>query len=50
MSSIHFIIEKIYKHRHVDMGFAQTLLDLGSWTSTNTDLLSLFLYYFLQSF
>lgn len=50
MSSTHFIIEKIYKPRHVDMGFAQTLLDLGSWTSTNTDLLLIVFILFFAKF
>jgi hypothetical protein len=49
MSSIPFIIEKIYKPRQVDMGFAQTLLDLGGWPSTNTDLfLIVFILFFAK--
>lgn len=50
MSSTHFIIEKIYKPRHVDMGFAQTLLDLRSWPSTNTELLLIVFILFFAKF
>jgi len=50
MPSIPFIIEKIYKPRHVDMSFTHTLLDLGSWPSTNTDLVLIVYILFFAKF